>query len=556
MSIKIRKAIADKCYGDYSLFVSFPYDYSIVQQMRQLPHRFYHIDKKEWEVPVTQKNRLSQIFEDKDVETVDETAQKLVDYEYKTTPYPHQVEGFKYALTHDRWLLGDEMGLGKTKQVIDIATYLKQSQGYPHCLIVCGVNGLKWNWVDEIHTHSNEGAYILGQRRLKDKFINGSIEDRLIDLKQLQNDVFSISEYFIITNVETLRNTQIQAEMNMLCKKGIFGVIAADEIHKMKNPNSQQGKGFLKLSAPHMIAMTGTPLMNNPIDLYIILKWLGYETHSFYSFKSHFCVMGGYGGYQIVGYKNLDQLQAQLDSIMLRRKKEDVLTLPDKIYVDEYVEMGAKQAKIYREVTAELRENIDRIKLSPNPLASLIRLRQATGYPGILSSSVQESAKLDRMEELVDDSIANGRKVVVFSNWTQMTMPVYNRLSKKYKGTYITGETADAERQSRVIAFQNNKDCKFIVGTIGAMGTGITLTAGTVEIFLDEPWNMALKEQCIDRCHRIGQKNTITIYTILTKGTIDERVHEIITRKGTISDIIVNGTVKDHAEDVINFLIS
>ena len=122
----------------------------------------------------------------------------------------------------------------------------------------------------------------------------------------------------------------------------------------------------------------------------------------------------GFGGYEIVGYRNLGELQEQLNDIMLRRRKEDVLDLPEKLYIDEYVEMTSKQAQIYKEVSMEIKANIDKIKMANNPLAELIRMRQATGYTGILSSTISESAKIDRLEELVEESVANNKKVVIF----------------------------------------------------------------------------------------------------------------------------------------------
>ena len=149
----------------------------------------------------------------------------------------------------------------------------------------------------------------------------------MTDLENLDK----ITEYFLITNVESLRDNAIQAKLAELCKSGEISMVAIDEIHKCKNPSSQQGKGILKLQPQCRIAMTGTPLMNTPLDLYIVLKWLGYERHPFYAFKKHYCVMGGFGGYEIVGYRNLGELQEQLNDIMLRRRKEDVLDLPEKL---------------------------------------------------------------------------------------------------------------------------------------------------------------------------------------------------------------------------------
>lgn len=562
--INIRIAKSTRCNGDCSLYITFNFKREIVDTIKALcTERFYNKDKREWEVPDNKLDILKFELAKYDsihlIEDYVPEKKEHVDlpnsFKYKTKPYEYQTVGIDYGLNNERWLLGDEQGLGKTKQVIDIAVARKQLYGYKHCLIICGVNSLKWNWVNEIHTHSNEEAYILGQRMKKNGLVIGSNKDKLEDVLKINTD--SLNSYFIITNIETMRDSEIVANLNALCVSKHISMIAVDEIHKNKNPSSQQSKGLAKLHTDCEIAMTGTPLMNTPLDLYFILKWLGYEKHSFYQFRNHYCLMGGFGGYEVVGYKNLKELQDRLDAVMLRRRKEDVLDLPEKTYVDEIVEMSPKQKLIYDEVTASIKMNIDQISIAPNPLAELIRMRQATGYTGILSSSVQESAKLDRMEEIVEDAVANGRKVIIYSNWTQMTDAIMDRLASKgcYTPVVITGQTPDECRQAYVKYFQNEDVCKVIIGTIGAMGTGITLTAATVEIFLDEPWNRANKEQAEDRAHRIGQKNNVTIHTIMCKNTIDEKIHKLVYDKGELSDAIVDGMVKQSRMEVLEYLL-
>lgn len=557
--ISVRVAESDKINEDYSIYVSFPFDNTIVNTIRKMSNRYWHADNKEWELPLFKlKTLLSELngyefnITGKYI-TLEKPEAKIPDnFKFKTNPFKHQIEGFNYGLQYDRWLLGDEQGLGKTKQVIDIAVAKKLQKGYKHCLIICGVNGLKWNWQNEIKTHSNESGWILGQRTKNGKTKIGSINERLYDLQHLNE----LSAYFLVTNIESLRSLKIVAELKSLCDRGEINMIAVDEIHKAKNSASQQGKGLLKLQPECRIAMTGTPLMNNPIDLFIILKWLGYEKHALYSFKQHYCVFGGFGGHDIIGYKNLSDLQEQVNHIMLRRLKSDVLDLPEKLYIDEYVEMTGKQEQVYKEVATNIRMNIDKIKCSSNPLAELIRLRQATGYTGILSSTIKESAKMDRLEELVDENIENNKKVIIFSNWTQMTTPIYDMLHKKYKGIIITGETKDSDRQHNVDLFQNNKDYKFAIGTIGAMGTGLTLTSASTVIFIDEPWTMAAKQQAIDRAHRIGTKENVTVYTLMAKNTIDERIHQLVEKKGAMSDALIDGKVATHSSELLDFLLS
>ena len=467
---------------------------------------------------------------------------------------------------------------GKTKQMLDLACINKQLYGYKHCLIIACVNGLKYNWQNEVNIHTNESGYILGTR-VNRKGIEtiGSNKDRLDDLKNIDN----IKSYFIITNIETLRYSEtvqvpcktkspsgktkykkvtkfpIVEELQKLYKNGEISMIIADEIHKCKDSNSQQGKALLALNADSMVALTGTPLMNNAIDLYTPLKFIGAENHSLYSFKNHYCILGGFGGHQIVAYKNLSELQALLDTCMIRRLKKDVLDLPEKIYFDDFVEMNNSQNKIYSYVLEDLRANIDRVKLSPNPLTMLIRLRQVTGNPALLSSEAKGNPKFERMLDLVADVVSNGSKAIVFSNWTDVLIPAYELLQKNgYNPALYTGINKDTREQD-LQRFKTDSSCKVICGTIGAMGTGLTLTEADTVIFLDEPWNRAIKDQAEDRVHRIGTKSSPNIITIMCKNTIDEKIHDIVYRKGKMSDIIV-----DKEEDlfknpsVLNYLLS
>lgn len=545
ITITIRKA--KKVNGENSAFISFPYDIEMVNIMRQQPQKYWHPDYKEWELPTINLDRFIAAINGRKYRIegkglLEAKPAKIPEnFSFTTKPYKHQIEGLQYGMQHEKFLLGDEQGLGKTKQVIDIAVAKKLLNGYKHCLIICGVNGLKWNWQAEIKTHSKESGYILGGKK-------GSSKDKLNDLNNLPND------YFLITNIESLREQTICDKIAELCKNGTIGMIAVDEVHKCKNPSSQQTKGLLKLKPKTRIAMTGTPLMNSPLDLFVVLKWLGFENHSFYQFRNRYCVMGGYGNYEVVGYKNLGELQAAFNSITLRRLKKEVLDLPEKVYTTEYVEMNRKQASIYNEVMAEIRLNIDKIKMSNNPLAQLIRLRQATGYTGILSNQIAESAKLDRLEELVEDIAEAGGKCVIFSNWTDVTTPAYKRL-KRFYPAIITGETKDREAEQN--RFMNDDRCKCIIGTIGAMGTGLTLTAASTVIFLDSPWNRANKEQAEDRVHRIGTKSIVNIITLVCKNTIDERIEEIIYQKGQMADMLVDGNITNaNKAEIVDFLLN
>lgn len=562
MIINVEVKPSKKLNTETSAFLSFPYDEKILGIIRSFPRRFWHPETKQWEIPVENMARIKNFVPTITFNVTDyiniypeKKCVKTQNKQFKTRPYNHQIEGYEYGLNHRKWLLCDEQGLGKTWQAINIATELKNLDKYNHCLIICGVNGLKWNWQAEIEKHSNEKGYILGQRFKKGKIYIGSTQDKIDDLIELQKQNTGIQDYFIITNIESIRNVDICNNIKKMCSNGIINMCVFDEVHLCKNPTSQQGKALLEIQPEYRLGMTGTPLMNTPLDLYVPLKWLGIENHTFYAFKNHYTIQGGFGNHQVVGYKNLEELKEVLDEIMLRRLKSDVLDLPEKTFINEYVDMSSKQSKVYNEIYQTIKQDIDKIKVSNNPLAQLIRLRQATGHTSILSTTVSESAKIERLKQLIDEHIQNGQKVVVFSNWKQM-VDIVDKEIKDYSHIVITGDTKDNERQMFVDWFQKNDKIKVALGTCGAMGTGITLTAGTVVIFLDEPWTMASKNQCIDRCHRIGTSNNITVYTLLCKGTIDERVHDIVSDKGAMADMLVDGRITKNQTQLLDFLLS
>nr|DAH30394.1 MAG TPA: Chromatin remodeling complex ATPase [Bacteriophage sp.] len=551
-----------------SAFVSFDYNPDIVNYIKQMGTRVYNPDNHTWEMPINNIIGLCNKFENEEIkiEGIYEDLHKQEfevdipkDFEFKTKPFNHQIDGVRFGLNKKRFLLGDDQGLGKTKQIIDFVGCLEKTDKINKVLIICGVNSLKYNWQSEIGIHSDEKGWVLGTRFRKTigKAYEGSTKDKLADLENLPDC------RYIITNIESLRagaekitktkyHFPIAEKLQELCKNGTISVIAFDECHKSKDPTSLQSRAMLLLSAPYMSAMSGTPLMNNPLDLYFPIHWLGYEPHSFYQFKQHYCTYGGWGGSQVVGYKNLEEIRAMMDNIMLRRLKSEVLDLPEKIRKIEYVDMTSKQNQIYKEVYNGVMSDLQKIKFSNNPLSMMIRLRQATGWTGILSQTVQESAKMDRMVELIEEISASGQKAIIFSNWESITEVAREKL-KSYNPAYITGATKADERMKEVDRFQNNDKCKVIIGTIGAMGTGLTLTAAQNVIFLDSPWNMALKAQAEDRAHRIGTQGTVSVITLCCRDTIDERIEEIVQKKGEISDALIDGklSVSD-----IDFLLS
>lgn len=554
--IKLKFDFSQKLKYKQSLYIKGDYNPTILDVIHSFQTRYYHRNSKLWECKIDYFPIILDKLKFEDIQICGEVPKKFekylkmldiydeqdADYLSRTKPFEHQMESFNYALTHNKFLLGDEQGLGKTKQALDIAVARKHKMR--HCLIVCGVNNLKWNWYKEVEIHTNEKAHILGSRvNRKGKTVIGSSAERLADLKQIHD------EYFLITNIETLRDKSIQSQIKKMCSDGIIGMTIIDEIHKCKNSQSKQGKAIHCCCSYYRLALTGTPLMNNPVDLYNVLKWLEVENHSLTYFKNLYCEMGGFGGYEIIGYKNLDQLENSLNRNMLRRRKEEVLDLPPKIYTDELLDLDSSQDKLYRDVTNQIIEDIDRIMLLPNPLTELIRLRQVTSNPNILTSKNITNVKYDRLLDILESTTD---KVIIFSNWTKVINPLYIKLSSLgYNPALVTGESKDPILEMN--KFQSDNTCKVILGTTPALGTGYTLTAANTVIFIDEPWSKAIKDQAEDRCHRIGTKGTVNIITLICKDTIDERIHQIIKDKGELSDRIVDGKAVQPSD--IKFLI-
>jgi SNF2 family DNA or RNA helicase len=550
--IKVEK-IGKGTYFDDAYKLSFKYDPTTVSKVKELAQRRYLPEERAWEIPVYElpnlidKIGLSNISAEEAItgalkvqEVADkksETAKRLegikpiIDFDFTTAPLPHQIEAFNYGMERNTLLIGDEQGLGKTKESIDITVARKQELN--KCLIVCGVNSVKYNWEKEISIHSREKTVIIDGKTMEGR------------VNQLTN-WYSGEEYYGIINIESLRNAKIQDTLYTGIKDGIIGAVIVDEIHKAKNGSSQQGKALRTLRTPIRIGLSGTP-MNKAEDLWNILTWLGVEKRSFYSFRNTYCIMGGYGGYKVVGHKNLESLNAELNKVMLRRKKEEVLDLPPKVYSTEYIELTSRQQILYREIKQGIIEELEDILSSINPLSCTLRLRQLTG--GLFT---EENPKLERVKDMLDEEIIpNGHKAIIFSQWESIT-ELYKEALKEYNPIYITGKVSPEDRQKAVERFQNDSSCKIAIGTIGAMGTGLTLNKASYVFFVDKLWNSGENTQAEDRAHRIGTAGTVNIISLVAKGSIDEGVEEYLIDNKDLFERVVDG--KGNRADLKNVL--
>lgn len=542
--VTIEENKSKKLPGGTSLYITFDYNDEIIKTIKFCCD-VYNYDKKikTWEVPVINLSKLLDnlcsidditlklLKDKKEKESNNKITTKL-----KTKPYEYQKEGIEYGINHDKFLLLDAPGLGKSLQIIYIAQELKKKEKLEHCLIICGVNTLKNNWKREIQTHSNLSCRILGEKtNTKGNTVIGSVNERLEQLKK------PIKEFFVITNVETLRNNDIVKEINN-GKANKFDMIVVDEVHRCKSSTSQQGKNLLKLTkAKHRIGLSGTVLMNNPLDCYVPLKWIGVENCTASNFKYFYCNFGGPFGNELIGYRNINVLKDILESNSLRRTK-DLLDLPDKNIIHEFVDMENSQATFYDNIKNGIVSQVDKVHITTTSLLAMVaRLRQATACPSYLTTENIPSAKIDRAIDLTEQILESGSKVVIYSMFKE-TLNILNKELKHLNPLLCTGDIKDDIITENINKFQNNPDCKIMLATCQKMGTGITLTSANYAIFIDCPWTQADCLQCEDRIHRIGSKEPVFIYYLWTNNTVDEKVKDIVETKGMLSDYIIDDT--------------
>lgn len=558
--IYINERITSKVPGDTSLFISFnnlnpDVFQDVLSTIRNCEVANFSKKTKEWEVTLTDLAYLLDslpYFDDININLLDvkeSQAQPLeLMHNYKTKPYPYQEEGILYGINHKKWLLLDAPGLGKTLQIIYIAEELKQQKNIEHCFIICGLASLKSNWKKEIERHSKLDCRILGEKVGKRGGISyASVAERAEELMQ------PIKEFFIITNIETLRSNDVIVALNHSPNK--FDMIAIDEVHKAKSKNSQQGKNMLKLNPEYLIAATGTLLLNSPIDCYVPLHLVDKDRSTLTNFKQYYSDDSG----QVIRYKHMDLLKETIQSCSLRRTKELLKdSLPEKVIIDEFVDMNDAQAKFYKDIVKGIVDDVDKVDIDNHGslLALVTRLRQATACPSILTSSNIISSKVERCVDLVNQLVEQGEKVLIFSTFKE-TVNVLKEELKEFKPLIGTGDIDPQTISNNVDKFQTDPNCKVFICTHQKLGTGQTLNAASYAIFIDTPWTAGDFNQACDRIHRIGSRKdkTVFIYNLICKDTFDERVNELIKQKDAISDFMIDNVITNNTYDVLKKFI-
>lgn len=409
-------------------------------------------------------------------------------------------------------------------------------------------NSLKLNWENEIKKHSTQDCIVIGKEiNSKGTIKYTTVPERARQLQQ------PIKEFFVIINVEMLTNDSVIEAIRK--SKNKFDIMVVDEVHKCKSVTSQRGKNLLKLSkvGQYHWGLTGTLLINNPLDSFLPLKFVGAEKSTLTNFKNYYCVFEQkFGHNDIVGYKNMDTLKSTISDYMLRRPKS-ILKLPPLTIVPEYLEMGVNQTKFYEDIANGVVEEADRVNIKTTSVLGLItRLRQASTCPSVLSSTQIESCKIDRTKDLVEEIVGSGEKVLIFSQFKEPLRELETALSE-YKPLVSSGDVSDAIAAKNRELFQTDNEHFVLLATQAKTGTGFTLTRAPYAIFLDCPWTWAEYEQAFSRILRISAEKPVVVYNLIAKNTIDERVQYLIDTKKGISDYLIDNN--DNQTEELRYLL-
>jgi superfamily II DNA or RNA helicase len=440
---------------------------------------------------------------------------------------PYQKDGFDFLRHLSDLKLGgilaDDMGLGKTLQTLSWLESLRIKSGKKSkpALVICPASVLH-NWRREANRFTPEMKVLLLE--------SGAARH---NLRQ------QIPEHdLIITNYSLLRRDLAALQ------KFDFQAIILDEAQYIKNPSAQVTQSVKQLKATQRLALTGTPLENRLLDLWSITDfvqpgYLGSQTNfnETYEPKGEDAELS-----QKLARK---RLSAKLRPIMLRRLKKQVAKdLPDRIEERRDCPLGEDQRKLYlaelRRSREQIMQTVDKQGLAKSKihvLAALTRLRQICCHPQLVGNDTA-SGKTETLFELLEPLLAEGQKVLVFSQFVQMLKLLEVECQQRSMPTHIlTGETKS--RQEVVNAFQNDANAAIFLLSLRAAGTGLNLTTASYVVLYDPWWNPAVEAQAIDRSHRIGQTRTVNAYRLITPGTVEEKIFDLQQRKAqTIADVL------------------
>ena len=508
-----------KKIADDKLYTEIP-EKVWVEKLLAEKDKAYHIWGKVWE-----SEQLHDFWLPKASLLKDNTVKDVViDYNKYShrPPLDHQKEAIQKLVENKKFILADDMGLGKTTSTIIAAL----ETGAKKVLIICPAT-LKINWKREIENYS----------------------DRSIFISEGKN--FSAEHDFVIINYDIIKNfhdNKKKEESQILLSN--FDLIVIDEAHYIKNPTAQRTKliNDIAKKVDRLWLLTGTPMTSRPMDYYNLLNliespvarnWMAYAIRycDGYQFK-----VGNRKIWNVTGSSNLEELRDRTSDLVLRRLKENVLDLPDKIITPVYLRL---KSKAYEDVMGEYYDWYDK-----NPEESKSLTVQFTKLTKVRQIIADE--KINETIEIAENIIEQGKKVIIFCNFTDSLNKIVEHFGKS--AVKLDGSMSQHERQYSVDQFQTNEKIKVFVGNIRAAGTGITLTSGDAVIFNDLSFLPSDHAQAEDRSYRYGQKNNVLVYYPIYQNTIENIIYDIVNNKKKVIATVMGDNLNqsDTAEEILN----
>jgi SWI/SNF-related matrix-associated actin-dependent regulator 1 of chromatin subfamily A len=485
----------------------------------------YHIWGKFFE-----KDNLSEFWVPKSSLIKSHTIEK-VDIDYSKyghrPPLSHQKEAIEKLVGSKRFILADDMGLGKTTSTIIGAL----ETGAKKILIICPAS-LKINWEREIKNYTDRSVYICEGKK------------------------YSTDEDFTIVNYDILKNFYDPKDKeNSELVKTKYDLVILDEAHMVSNAQAQRTKiinNFVK-DIKQVWLLTGTPMTSRPINYYNLLNiiespvaqnWMAYAIRycQGYQFRA-----GNRKVWNVTGASNLEELRDRTSKQILRRLKEEVLDLPEKIITPVYLRTSSRE---YKDLMGEYYEWLKNKKEESSSLTiqftKLMKVRKV-----IANEKVKDTI------EFAQNIIDQGKKVIIFTNFTDTLQLIHNHFGKE--SVYLDGSCNKVQRQYAVDQFQDNEKIKVFVGNLKAAGVGLTLTSAEVVIMNDLSFVPAEHAQAEDRAYRYGQKNNVLVYYPIFENTIEGVVYDILNTKKKIIGTVMGDEVTesfDVVEEILNLINS
>jgi SNF2 family DNA or RNA helicase len=467
------------------------------------------------------------------------------DYMFETKPFDHQRRAFYMSRDKENFALLMEQGTGKTKIIIDTAAYLYANNKIT-ALVIIAPNGVHRNWLrNEIPFHLPEwcprrAIYYSAAMKKKEK---DDWDDLVRSSDSLKIFSFNV-EGFVSKNAQALITSILRYENALL---------VVDESSRIKRPGAKRTQFVTKIGklAKYRRILTGTPVTKGPEDVFSQFRFLdpyilGYE--SFYSFKARYCIMGGYENRQIVAYENVDELTKNIEGHSYRVLKKDCLDLPDKIYQRAYVDLSEAQRRLYNAMKDEwVASHQEKTIEAPEAITRLLRLQQITcgWFPSDEPVPIdEESPRLGLLKEILSDIEG---KVIIWARFRADLRAIEDALGE-LAVAYHGGVSNDA-RANAVDAFQNDPKIRYFIGQPQSGGIGLTLTAANYAIYYSNSFDLEVRLQSEDRCHRIGTTNNVTYIDIEANKTIDKKIIKALRDKKNLADMITRDPISIFMEE-------